>query len=1300
MSCIRSTLIATVVIGVSLALSERLAIAQITSTFQPVGSSTDWSSAANWTNGVPNSPGDTANFNATFVPLTANLTAPITVGQLLLAATNQGSVQITGSPTLTLDNPGPNPALIRTQTSTSIQPPIAIVTGEQLRLDLTGGLRLGGGVNSSSGDITKTGSGQLSLPVASPGWNGAMNVTGGSVVDDNATGLGSAVGTTTLTNASLQLHVDSLESVRAQNSTITLWRGVSGALDQPFNGSITLSSGTLSVLSQNFAPKVYTVTHPIVLDGGSNTISPQGIPLRIARGVVGHGDINLNPSGTTVLVDSPIQTDGTVAISSGTVRFESANAFEGNVDAQGGKLLAVIDQHFHRIQSGAGTSSLTPPAAAVEALGGVVLNVDELKVEDGSLKGNIRTNQDLNFRGLQGTRTISNLISALNLNLLGGRLKIDDSDTSLGATTSSAFVNRHSEAEILLTPGTTTSTNFYLNDATGYGFGGALRAPTDNSAQPTMVLKGNIDLGSHGAYIGGDGGIRVEGHIFGGDLLLGGPDEFASRLAIVGGPGDYTGQTILRHGLLNLAESGRLTNTARIEVDARSRLAADLSSGDGPLADRIADNIPVELYGGELSAWPAALGVHSKERVASVAIKRGVSYLAGTQYFDANQTTADLVVGEITRTSGSLLTVNLISNRADAPISSNQSSIGSVRLMLEHQIPLVNGVLPAWIWGGGGQLMSYDTHGFVALYNGPIATLSSADETSIVRPTSAENSAGLANDLTIHALYSSGNLGLNGHALTVGSGGVFGGQLANGFIKPGQYANGELIFYGGTINASIVDNGRPTSVIYTGSLTVGGQNSYTGKTFVVGSGHGLIEVTKGAALPTGGDIDLSGGEELRLSDFTGFNYHLGVITLHDNSQFNVQCCGIPVSTVSAQMIHLESGRMYASLAGSASIVKDTDGVATLTNGAPNPGFTGTVDVYEGILDLGDNGYGYTVIGQSPVTVHQGGRLVLEPVTQLSPTLLPTTVNLAGGALYGKGTPQSDYANLIGTIEVTDDSQIYLFNGMATDLTATDIVLSGKIHVASGKALEVFGRANNILGTELQLSGGVHLDPGARLAGDGTIRGLIDISGGGILSPGQLKVGQSVGMLAMSGPVIFGDPTSTMIWGSGGHYHWEINDAQGDAGAMFGNGWDLMEVRGAVQITATPQSPFVLDLTGLDLAGQSGRIANLQSNHLYRWQILEAQSITGFDPAKFTIDSSHLDGSMLASLGFAPGIQLWLDSDGKSIFLNARTVPEPATFTILLTAAAVCGARKRNRMNRKPTRRSAGSSIGVQPRAAR
>jgi hypothetical protein len=74
--------------------------------------------------------------------------------------------------------------------------------------------------------------------------------------------------------------------------------------------------------------------------------------------------------------------------------------------------------------------------------------------------------------------------------------------------------------------------------------------------------------------------------------------------------------------------------------------------------------------------------------------------------------------------------------------------------------------------------------------------------------------------------------------------------------------------------------------------------------------------------------------------------------------------------------------------------------------------------------------------------------------------------------------------------------------------------------------------------------------------------------------------------------------------------------------------------------------------------------------------------------------------MLASLGFAPGIQLWLDSDGKSIFLNARTVPEPATFTILLTAAAVCGARKRNRMNRKPTRRSAGSSIGVQPRAAR
>ena len=53
-------------------------------------------------------------------------------------------------------------------------------------------------------------------------------------------------------------------------------------------------------------------------------------------------------------------------------------------------------------------------------------------------------------------------------------MELDDSDTRLGSTTGRMIVDRQSEATILISNNPATiHADFYLNNATGFGYGGA-----------------------------------------------------------------------------------------------------------------------------------------------------------------------------------------------------------------------------------------------------------------------------------------------------------------------------------------------------------------------------------------------------------------------------------------------------------------------------------------------------------------------------------------------------------------------------------------------------------------------------------------------------------------------------------------------------------------------------------------------------------------------------------------------------------------------------------------------------------
>jgi hypothetical protein len=795
------------------------------------------------------------------------------------------------------------------------------------------------------------------------------------------------------------------------------------------------------------------------------------------------------------------------------------------------------------------------------------------------------------------------------------------------------------------------------------------------------VLRGDIHLGPNGAYIGGTDHLQVHGQIYGGDLNLG-RRRGTPGLVATSGPLAYTGASRIFSGEFILAESGKLSETSGVELYPEGNLLVDSRPGDGPLTDRVADDVPIRMHGGELSAWPTDWGVNSKERVGQIILERGVSVVRGTHFFqNSRQSHTDLIVGEIVRKTGAILAVTTVMRRASSPFTFGQTFPSESDLLLENGPPLVNGILPAWI----NYRTAFATYrnGRVASYEGPFVDMATSGPTSIVRP--GQGTTTLAVDKTIHALYAFGNAGpvnLGGHTLTVGSGGISGATMSNGFVRPGALANGELIFFGGsTINATIEDNGGPTSVVYAGEAEIGGVNTYTGTTYVVGDAGDTVTVTNFEALPPGGSIQIGGYAELNLRDLSGNSaYVLGDVAIRDGGSMIASCCGNG-DTVAARSVLLEGGRFAVPMVGDAPITKRTDGVAIIDRASP--GYTGQVDVLEGTLQAGDGGsQGYLSFGSGTVNVMPEGRLALSAIS--APANVPTPkVRLAGGSLFGVGSAGDGQANLRGVLEVVEDSTIYLLDGAFNRPRSSTIRIDGNIHVASGKTLSVLGRPDTSQGL---LAPNIQLEEGAVLAGDGAITSVMTIGGGAVLSPGLVEGETRVGLLATTTPSLVADlPKSRMIWADEGRYRWEINDAEGEAGAPFGRGWDVMRIGSLLNITATTAAPFVIEPIALGEDGQPGPLMNLVPHRRYRWLIAEinkvnafSATITSFAPEKFAFDLSKLRETYpnLRAGDFS------VDIDSVGIHLNALIVPEPTCGALgwCLLGAGVLLRRKAKAMH--------------------
>jgi autotransporter-associated beta strand protein len=322
--------------------------------------------------------------------------------------------------------------------------------------------------------------------------------------------------------------------------------------------------------------------------------------------------------------------------------------------------------------------------------------------------------------------------------------------------------------------------------------------------------------------------------------------------------------------------------------------------------------------------------------------------------------------------------------------------------------------------------------------------------------------------------------------------------------------------------------------------------------------------------------------------------------------------------------------------GGGAIYKQGGGTLNLAGAGANTYSGGT------ILDGGNITAGKAnALGTGPLTINNG-YLNLGGFNQTV-----GVVSLVGGSIAGtsgllNGSSYQVQSGTIGARLGGTGALIKSGSGTAT-LTASNSYSGGTI--INGGTLAV----NNLFGSGTG-SGNLSINNGGTLLGLGRVGGAVTNRAGGSISAGS-----GVGLLS----------TGPEFWLGGSTNRWEINDAASTAGV----GWDLLNVAGALSITATSSNKTFIDVVSFTLAGTPGAAGNFNPLQNYVWTIAQTTGGVSFAPGQ-----SELTVFELLTGGFVnplPGgsFSVGTANNGKNLTL-IYTVPEPDKWMFLVMG--ICG----------------------------
>ena len=299
------------------------------------------------------------------------------------------------------------------------------------------------------------------------------------------------------------------------------------------------------------------------------------------------------------------------------------------------------------------------------------------------------------------------------------------------------------------------------------------------------------------------------------------------------------------------------------------------------------------------------------------------------------------------------------------------------------------------------------------------------------------------------------------------------------------------------------------------------------------------------------------------------------------------------------------------------------------------------------------------------------------------TLLVAADGALGTTLNGAVVNSGSTLSFMGNITYTANKQITLngagFAGRAAlDNDSGDNTFQGTVILAtnslvgarSGSSLSLVGPVTGGFNLTKVGSGTVVLGSGANAYSNTLVSsGLFIIAssangGSGLVTVSSNAIFAGDGNVAIGGVDIYGMispgaglPTTlgsgAEIWEAGGSYDWTINDATGTPGSD--PGYAQLAIGGTLAINASSTTPFVIHVTSLDATFDTfGDIDNFDNTAEYNWTNATATGgISGFDPAKFTIDTAGFSNPM----GHGAFV---LRQMGNSIVLSFLQKPQIAT----------------------------------------
>ena len=522
----------------------------------------------------------------------------------------------------------------------------------------------------------------------------------------------------------------------------------------------------------------------------------------------------------------------------------------------------------------------------------------------------------------------------------------------------------------------------------------------------------------------------------------------------------------------------------------------------------------------------------------------------------------------------------------------------------------------------------------------------------------------------------------------------------------------------GTISSSPPTFPTPLTKTGAGTLTLTGSNTFIGTTTV---SAGTLQIGAGGtsgALPAGNVINnatlnYNRSDAVTVANVIGgsgnlFQSGTGTLTLTGSNTFT------GTTVVSAGTLSIGAGGTTGSIVGNiannsalqfnrsdaqtyAGIISGTGtltklGAGTLTLTGANT-YTGSTTLSAGTLALGAANL---LADITALSVNSGATFNLAGFSETVGSLAGAGhVTLGAGTLTagGNNTSTTFSGVLSGTGGFTKaGTGTFTLTG-ANTYSGTTTISAGTLQIGAGGSLNgpvaIAGTlsftnpATQTLGGVLSGTGGLNVSAGSvTLGANNTVSGPATVSGGKLLVTGSNTGGGSLtvgsggtfgGTGSFSGPLVVNAggavapgaspgilSVGATTFAGAGTFSFEINNSVGTAGSQ----WDLLSISGALNITATPANPFVVNLTSLTLSNAAGLLDGFNSANPYSWKFVQTTGgITGFSAGAFQYNAGSFENNLNGGSFFVSKIS-------NDLFLNFTPVPEPSTYGLMALGLGV------------------------------